>query len=124
MLPKLQLRTQARITPHLVLANHILRLPVGEIEALIQRELAENPALELDEDQYSRAKGWGQACQPYLDERDVIVEKSAIHATDEGRIESLVSRDSAMDLLIAQIRLMVGEDDLDIAIYLIQSLDA
>ena len=47
-MPKLALRTQTIATPQMVLASHLLELSATELEAALQREAANNPALTLD----------------------------------------------------------------------------
>ena len=41
--------TQSHASPQLVAANHILALSSAALQALIQREVEENPAMEMEE---------------------------------------------------------------------------
>src|SRR5260370_37888517 len=60
------LGTQVRVaTPQLVAANHILALSSAELQALVNREAAENPALEVEENPVCQQCGrplQGQVC--------------------------------------------------------------
>jgi RNA polymerase sigma-54 factor len=109
----------------MVMASRLLRLPGSEIESVIARELADNPALEARERrvttsltsltslssrstwdaQPSRPWDWGEAD----DEIDAA--------------ERTPARETAIDQLIAQARLTAKGSDLDVAVYLLHSLD-
>ena len=49
--PKQTLST--RIDPKLIMANNILQLSSLELQQVVEQELAENPALELPEDDHA-----------------------------------------------------------------------
>jgi DNA-directed RNA polymerase specialized sigma54-like protein len=50
---KLGLKTQTKIGPQLVIGSKLVRASGSEIEQLVSRELAQNPALELAHDSNS-----------------------------------------------------------------------
>jgi RNA polymerase sigma-54 factor len=119
MIPQLALRTQTVVTPQMVLASHLLELPVSELEIVLQREVANNPALELDvadeptwpHETLAPLKSWkdsdGSSSEDFRGEAD----SRAWHA-------------SAREQLVAQARLLVTAEDLAIATHIIHSLDA
>src|SRR5260370_1020355 len=56
-------------SPQLVAANHVLALSTAELQALIYQEMAENPAMELEESQLCPRCGYpvqGPTCQVCL----------------------------------------------------------
>ena len=103
----------------MVLASHLLELPVSELEIVLQREVANNPALELDvvdeptwpHETLALPASWkdsdGSSNEDYRGEAD----SRAWHA-------------SAREQLVAQARLLVTIEDLAIATHIIHSLDA
>ena len=119
MMPKLALRTQTIATPQMVLASHLLELSATELEAALQREAANNPALTLD---VTDDPTWQQESLPTAARSQYSAGSSSEDYT--GDFDVSVWQASAREQLVAQARLLVAADDLDITTYLIQSLDA
>ena len=118
MIPQLAFKTQTIATPQMVLASHLLELPVSELEDVLQREAANNPALELD---VIHDPTWQLGTLSPLERWKDSASSSNEDRTDD--IDSGVWHASAREQLVAQARLLVAADDLDVATYLIHSLD-
>ena len=121
MLPKLAFHTQMRmtITPQMVLAHDVLRLSGDDLRAAITRELERNPALTAREAPPARAhpksrlRSHSHTTAPIDSNND-----------DDDGVERAVARESALDRLAADIRLMVTDPrDLDVATRLVYALD-
>jgi len=92
------LKTKLKTSPQLIFTGNLLQVSVAEIEQYINDELARNPALEL-------------------------VNRPHLIRTKENEYTSIEMQVSAIDRLAAQIRLMVERCDLDVAVFLLHSLD-
>ncbi len=92
------LQTKLKVSPQLIFTSNMLQVSGMEIEKYINNELARNPALEL-------------------------VNRCHLPSTNENGYTSIAMQVSAIDQLVAQIRLMVERCDLDVAVFLLHSLD-
>jgi RNA polymerase sigma-54 factor len=104
MQTNLSLKLQSRVTLQTVLTSQLLSLSHEELVQAVLHEARDNPALA------PLARGLSRQQPTSFD--------------DEPTLESLASQPTATDVLLSQLRLMIAEDDEDIAIYLIQSLDS
>jgi RNA polymerase sigma-54 factor len=128
---KLSLRMQTKIGLGLVITSKLLRVAGVEIEQLIWRELADNPALELASGAESQArKPFAQLPWSGLPAKGATagygkpMVASTVSAQELDSVaERVTTTPSAVDQLIAQVVLMVSGNDLEVAIYLLQSLD-
>lgn len=137
-----QQEMQARVSPRLIAANHILEMSSQELQAEISREIDENPALDMTDISVCPTCGQpieGDSC-PRCSRRQ---EDTSILDPTEQYLENLawnsstVTRDEEFDpltLVAAQVTLeekllgelgaMVPEEDMPIAEYLVGSLDS
>lgn len=110
---KSTLTFQTTITAQTVLAGTLLRLPAAELDEAVQRELAENPALERDD--------------PGLDLQHVRVAHQGgapdWTGADQERLERLIHAPTPREQLITQARLQAPPDVLDVVCCLIHALD-
>jgi RNA polymerase sigma-54 factor len=125
----LALSTKLKVTPQLIFANKLLQTSGEDVEKLILQKLAENPALEMvNQHQHSvhsprensfqlnnrvnsrlRRSGGGTSTNSFQD--------------PHKRLENLAMQTTAIEQLIAQARLMVERHDLELAVFLLHSLD-
>lgn len=112
----------------MVFASTLLRLSSVELKEAIQREVAENPALELLESQIV----WKQrTVEQSLHARNSIGKKSEAHRISlanwegdgEDTFERIANHRSPLDQLLSEAMLLVPADDLNTVLYLVQSLD-
>jgi RNA polymerase sigma-54 factor len=114
MTPRLTLH----VSPSLVAAMELLTLPWTELEQLVERELAANPALERAETSHCAVCGAalvGRRCLDCVPRR----------TTDE-RIAAelpLVAEQTLADTLLDEVRLQLHGDERPVAEYLLGSLD-
>ncbi len=128
---KHSLRMQTKIGLGLVITSKLLQVAGVELEQLIWRELADNPALELVSVAGSPARqrlvhsaGSGLSSKSAVAGHSQAMIPSIVSAQEFDRMaEQVTATPSAIDQLIAQAALMVDGDDLEVAIYLLQSLD-
>jgi RNA polymerase sigma-54 factor len=130
MYPRLSFRTKLNIGPQLVLAGQLLRYSLSDIEQSVNQELAENPALELANEQAYLKEVWKLSSLQF---RNILQQKSTpgyqngLTSSQSGWYESLDERliapDSAVDRLVRQAGLLLAGDDLEIAEVLLHSLD-
>ena len=131
------------ISPSLIEANHILSLSQQELQALVEHEMSQNPALELESRPtcpicMTVLEGtWCSTCQSTverepreesLDTMDDYEVPSAPSApadssTDFDPMTIVASGESPIDLLHADARVSLHEDDYPIAELIIDSLD-
>ncbi len=136
MQARLSLRTQTRVAHQLVMASRLLRACGAEIESLVSRELAANPALELTHDRHPIHPFQAQSATPdnaspdgdfalrpapYLDGQ--IGSGPGWGFAPDDVVEKCAAGHSTLDRLMAQIALMVGRNDLETVMCLVQSLD-
>jgi RNA polymerase sigma-54 factor len=128
---KLSFQMQTKMGLGMVLTSKLLRVPGIELEQLIWRELSDNPALEaVSREEIHTQKslaslvGFGLPAQReascWVSPNKVSPESGQEH---DSVIERLVAIPSTIDQLIAQMALMVDENESEIAIYLLHSLD-
>lgn len=122
-----QLQTDVQVTPQLVIASKILRLSAQDMNELIERELSENPALELSETlakpkvkspripTVSRTGG-GFGPSPFTSSRP-----SSRDSFDP--LERVSAPESITQQLFAQAGLVLSGRDYEIAVHILQSLD-
>jgi len=116
MYTKHLLKTEVNLSPNLVLAAKVLQLPGPDLEQLIWREMIDNPALELSND--------GHFGDPTpTPESQVDIALGRFNGELENAVEQLPAFISAIDQLEAQVRLIASGKTLDVATYLLQSLD-
>jgi len=124
-----RLGTNQRVDPKVVLGSHMLQLSGLELEQLIQSELLENPALErlddyeiplsIDEILQSVAP---QELKPSSSDREVL--RSMPNDTpDVDWLDLTVSDDSLWDHLLAQLRVQIDDQHMDLATYLVGSVN-
>jgi len=126
MTARLSLKMQTKMGLGLVMTSKLLRVAAIELEQLISRELADNPALELICGAESQAR-------PYLASLSGANTAAGYSKSMGARTgsaqefdsvaEQLTATPSAIDQLISQVALMVNRNDLEVAAYLLQSLD-
>lgn len=131
MAAKLSLRMQTKVGLGLVITSNLLRVTGAELEQLIWRELADNPALELAHEIESQSRKHSDrvfesglpAESTTTGYGNPMVVNVASTQDFNSVVESVTATPSAIDQLIAQVALMVDENDLELAIYLLHSLD-
>lgn len=122
------------ITPQLVLANRLLQLSSTELEQAILQELAENPALELVEEQRcpkcsaALRDGNCPTCDKIEQEftqREYDAVPSEYRADDDrdDGTSRLSSKSTLTEHLLAQARLSLSPQDMPIASHLVENLD-
>lgn len=135
------------ITPQLIMANMLLQLSSTELEQAIAQEMAENPALELLEVQrcprcgLAMPDGYCPSCASPARARLGFQAEMENPARWEYRVDStsfseydaaderddltsrLASNTTLADHLLHQLRLSLSSRDLQIATYLVESLD-
>ena len=131
------------ISPSLIEANHILSLSQQELQALVEQEMAQNPALELENRPTCPTcmtvleGAWCPTCQSTveregreesLDTMDDYEVPSAPSApadssTDFDPMTIVAAGESPIDHLHADARVSLHEDDYPIAELIIDSLD-
>ena len=119
---KTTLRTQTKVTAHMMLTTRLLRLSGAEVEEVVKQELAENPALEGEERHRLRSAEMRPAASRSMD-RDSSTGLGHWAVDTDDPIERLAARESPIDRLLGQARLMVPTEDVETVSYLIQSLD-
>lgn len=119
------LRVQIGTTPALIMAGKVLRLSGDAVEEMIARELADNPALEVQE----------KKTEPHLRILEAPLSHLSRHtpagqSLDSYELEAepdvadrVPARETAIDQLIAQARETVDSMHLNAVIFLLQSLD-
>jgi RNA polymerase sigma-54 factor len=118
MIPQLALRTQTAVSPQMVLASRLLELPVSELEIVLQGEVTNNPALELDvvdDPIWPR-----EALSPLARWKD---SDGASGEDYRGEGDARVWHASAREQLVAQARLFLTAEDVAVATHIIHSLD-
>ncbi len=131
------------ISPSLIEANHILSLSQQELQALVEQEMAQNPALELENRatcpvcQSVLEGAWCPTCQrtierenreeslDLMDDYEVPSAPSAPadSSTDFDPMTIVAAGESPIDQLHADARVSLHEDDYPIAELIIDSLD-
>lgn len=119
---------QTTISAQTVLAGTLLRLPAVEMDAAVQRELAENPALEREEPNLSPQQI--TATHRAAGEQASVWEPPATWrgapdwaGADEARLERLTHVPTPREQLISQARLHAPADILEVVCCLIHALD-
>lgn len=115
MQTRLSLRTGLKLSPSLIMTGQVLRLPADELEQLVQHEVVDNPALELV-----------QTARPnegipirYLTGASSNRSERYLPYAPEG----VAAAPSALDQLEAQVNLIATGPDVEVARYLLYSLD-
>jgi RNA polymerase sigma-54 factor len=122
---KAHLATQFKVTTLMVLSSKLLRLSAMEVEQAITQELTDNPALEDGKSSLARniapdPSPPGPGTSPGLSHSRRLA--GGTHDLDDVS-EYLVAHVPVLDQLINQVRLIVPPGEVDLAIYLIRSLD-
>lgn len=126
---RLTTKTQVRIQPQQVLISHLLQVSGADIEQLISRELASNPALEpANEGMHTAGE---RLHRPRLGSSADRSRKSSIRPYAAGNHLGLgddwgpdvADFPSQIEVLTSQLALMVEGSVLEIATYLIHCLD-
>lgn len=139
---EIQQDMQARVSPRLIAANHILELSSQDLQSTVAREIDENPALDMLDIKICPTCGQpvdGEAC-PRCSRKQ---EDATIQDPTEQYLENLawnsasVTRDEEFDpltLVAAQVTLeekllgdlgaMIEDEDMAIGEYLVGSLDS
>jgi RNA polymerase sigma-54 factor len=142
---EIQQDMQVRVSPRLIAANHILEMSSQELQETISREVDENPALEVGDLVICPTCGQpieGEACSRCARKQTEEAAPEGTADPTEQYLENLawnsttVTRDEEFDpltLVAAQITLeekllidlgaMLSEEDMEIAEYLVGSLD-
>ena len=116
MRTKLSPRMETKLSPNLVMAGQLLQVSEAGLEQLICRELANNPALELVNDSQPSYFGFAPDGSP-----NSTSDWSGSQSQDAA--EQVAAWPSAIDQLEIQARLTAAGPDLDMAVYLLHSLD-
>ncbi|GAC1625270.1 MAG: RNA polymerase factor sigma-54 [Chloroflexota bacterium] len=136
-----QQEMQARVSPRLIAANHILEMSSQELQSEISREIDENPALEMADRSVCATCGQpieGESCPRCTRRQD----DASVPDPTEQYLENLawnsntVARDEEFDpltlvaaqltledKLVADLGAMLPREDMPIAEYLVGSLD-
>jgi RNA polymerase sigma-54 factor len=122
---RLALKAEYKITPQQILTSTLLQASAADLEELIRRELAENPALE------ERA-----ACSTRQAEPVASIEEATFSTEALGRfnkpnkaptldelVDQLVAQPTAIEQLSAQAACLVDGAELALLLYLLHSLD-
>ena len=109
MIPKFTFRTQTIATPQMVLASHLLALSTTDLEHTLQSEVASNPALALA---ISDDPNWPDEPLSPLESGQAI--DSSLGEDRARDFDASRWWASARDQLVAQARLLVAADDLDL----------
>ncbi len=136
-----QQRQEMKVWPRLIQANEILQLSSQDLEQLIQKELAENPALELVEAQHcevcgtelmgsicpqclSRQKSTETGTEPWEDPSPGVRDLSLPVEDEELDVWGRVASEATLaERLILQLRAILPAKDHPIAEYLVGALD-
>lgn len=112
-----------RISPELIAAREMLQLPSIALEAAVESELGDNPALERVESGECPLCGpsWGAACPLCSSGRSAGRSSGAGPAGD--MIPGTPYQESDADFLLRDVRLAISSGDFSIAEYLVGSLD-
>ncbi|HEC33343.1 MAG TPA: RNA polymerase sigma-54 factor [Chloroflexi bacterium] len=132
------------VTPQLVMANALLQLSLIELEEVVTQQLAENPALELVQEQHCptcgravsdgycplcgrfdpQVEGESLAGQEYPAGSMLLPEYDVADERDDGTwLSRLASSTTLSDHLLRQARLSFPSRDLAVVAYLVESLD-
>jgi RNA polymerase sigma-54 factor len=122
------MKMQLRITPQLVLAGELLRVSGVELERRIRQELAENPALEQMDQHSARDESWDKSMCRYTDihlqrKSDLVHDQRDLLSPPEESLERMAGRESVIDQLTAQARVLVDREDLEAVTALLYALD-
>ncbi len=120
-----RLQQTQRIDPRQILASEILAWSIGELEAAVERELAENPALEA-RDGESFTPGAASSPTSRHDsssERQPALPSALSALIEEDPLERVASRQTLRDHLRAQLGQIPFEIRPDILRYLIETVD-
>lgn len=126
MYTKLSVRPQMNISPQLVITGKLLQVPGYDLEQFINRELADNPALELvNKPDFMKTASppakpdWRSSSRS----ADSAMARSDHLSSYEGTIEHIAQHQSPLEKLTEQVSLMANKTDREIAIYLLHRLD-
>lgn len=119
---------QTTISAQTVLAGTLLRLPAAEMDAAVQRELVENPALEREEPSLSPRQitaAHRAAGEPAMSWEPPAARRSAPDwaGADDAQLERLTHDPTPREQLISQARLLAPAEILDVVCCLIHALD-
>jgi RNA polymerase sigma-54 factor len=127
MYTKLSLRPQMKTSAQLVINSRLLQVPAAELEAFINQEVINNPALELaKQDDFDP----GNQKRAVTDHQPVMDFKSSraagFHAplSFEEMVENIPHQQSPVEQLVRQAALILDKSDLGIAVQLLYRLDA
>jgi RNA polymerase sigma-54 factor len=126
MFQSLSIRTELKIGPRLVLAGKLLRAPGDEIEQMINRELANNSALELAHKPNLRDENSGQEClvrTRSLASNDFSSMGAGYGQTFDEMEEHLAQRRSPLERLVDQVSDLTNTSDWELVVSLIYCLD-
>jgi RNA polymerase sigma-54 factor len=112
----------------MILYGKLLQVPVASIEQLILRELARNPALDLKDENFGHASraetASADSTRPDGAHAMLSTSRTAVSGEENHDfITNIPYRPSVCEQLLADARLMVDQDDLDVVAYLLYSLD-
>jgi len=126
MYTKLWIRPQMSISPQLVISGKILQVPGSELEQFINKELAENPALEFaNKPDYPKTKLSFAASGDQQSSNNIRSTMAGLHfySSFEDTIERIAQHQSPLEKLTEQVSMTAGKTDRDIAILLLHCLD-
>jgi RNA polymerase sigma-54 factor len=126
MFQSLSIRTELKIGPRLVLAGKLLRAPGDEIEQMINRELANNPALELVPERRLRDENSRQehlACTRRLGSDRFSSMVAGYGQTFDEIEEHFAQRRSPLERLVDQASVLTNTSDWGLVVSLIYCLD-
>ncbi|MFQ3548882.1 MAG: RNA polymerase factor sigma-54 [Armatimonadota bacterium] len=127
-----------KIDPKLIMANNILQLSNIELHQLIEQELAENPALELPEEDAcencNKPKSECETCPfaPKIEIDDIDISKyeieqpvdfAADYDEESDFVANVRSEVTLQDYLSTSVRAIISNSDYDIADYIISNIN-
>ncbi len=121
-----RLQQTQRIDPRQILASEVLAWSIGELEAAVERELAENPALESRESDAAPTANTPASPLARPDspsERLPALPSTLAIAEDDDPLERVASRQTLRDHLRGQVGQVSQDVRRDVLVYLIENVD-
>lgn len=123
---RLLIRPQMSISPQLVMAGQWLQVPGSDLEQFINRELVDNPALELANKPANRKEDLQLTRSGYTGSSKFVSSSSRAPGnliSPEEIIENIPAHQAPLEKLLEQISFIADKRNRDIAISLLHRLD-
>jgi len=130
----LKLKLSQKLSPQQIQLMKLIQLPTIDFEQKIQRELEENPALEMQDNNESLKEEFGDSSdnddiniEEYLNNDDIPAYKLNYHSNSDNEHEQIPigSGISFTEYLLSQLStLNLTKNDMKIAVFLVGSIDS